>query len=84
MHESRNTYNHVFLMPQLLFHVYGKSKFPLILVKSVFLIKLGAAAVGADSVLAIVYAQDGFAALRQLVVVGCRCEFICGVRRGVH
>ena len=49
--------------------MHGKSKFPLILVKSVFLIKLGAAAVGADSVLAIVYAQDGFAALRQLVVV---------------
>ena len=50
--------------------MHGKSKFPLILVKSVFLIKLGAAAVGADSVLAIVYAQDGLVTLWQLVVVG--------------
>lgn len=64
--------------------MHGKSKFPLILVKSVFLIKLGAAAVGADSVLAIVYAQDGLVTLWQLVVVGCYCEFLCGVRRGVH
>ena len=64
--------------------MHGKSKFPLILVKSVFLIKLGAAAVGADSVLAIVYAQDGLVTLWQLVVVGCHCELLCGVRRGVH
>ena len=63
-----------------LFHVHGKSKFPLILVKSVFLIKLGAAAVGADSVLTVVNTQNRLITLRKLIVVGCVGQFLCGVR----
>ena len=63
-----------------LFHVHGKSKYPLILVKSVFLIKLGAAAVGADSVLTVVNTQYRLIALRKLIVVGCVGQFLCGVR----